>query len=318
MGHSSAPIPQHDARRLLLAAVAGLGREAASSFIELRFRRPGEPMRQAFYPCRDVASVGARAAVLAGENDVYAACAPRTRRFGGADAVERVWMLWADLDSPDAMGRLDAFEPAPSFVVASGSPGGHHAWWPLNRPLRPDHARVALRRLAHTLGADIAAAEPARILRLPGTLNHKHDPPSPVECTRLELDSYHAREIVGELPDPPERRPAVATAPRPLDTDDPLRSMAASEYVALLGGHRVGSDGKALCPLPGHDERTPSFHAYATPEAGWYCYGCGRGGTIVDFGAHLYGIEPRGRGFHEVRRRLAADLLASVRGELAA
>jgi hypothetical protein len=164
----------------------------------------------------------------------------------------------------------------------------------------------------------MVSAEPARVLRPPGTRNHKHDPPAPVECMRLELDSYHAREIVGELPDPPERRPAVATAPRPLDTDDPLRSLAASEYVARLTGQQVGRDGKIACPLPGHDERTPSFHAYTTPEQGWYCFGCGRGGTIVDFGAQLYGIEPRGRGYHDLRRRLAADLLSSVRGEVAA
>ncbi len=106
----SEPIPQADARRLLLAAIAGLGREPASSFLELRFRRPGEPMRQAFHECRDAAQVSARAAVLAQQHDTYAACAPRTRRFGGADAVERVWMLWADLDGADA---LDVGVPAP-------------------------------------------------------------------------------------------------------------------------------------------------------------------------------------------------------------
>ena len=38
--------------------------------------------------------------------------------------------------------------------------------------------------------------------------------------------------------------------------------------------------------------------------------GCG-GGSIIDLGALLYGIEPRGRGFTDIRKRLAKDLLAA-------
>jgi hypothetical protein len=309
-----AAIPQADARRLLISAVAGLGREPESSFLELRFRAgPGAPMRQAFYPCRDVATVSARAAVLAADHDVYINTAPLTQRFGGASAIARKWALAVDLDRDDALERIAAFSPWPSIVVTTGTGGHAHAYWILNRALSPEHAVRATRRLAHTLGADPRATDAARVLRVPGTMNHKHAPPSPVICTRLELDSYHAREIVGELPDPPERdpRPASTTpTPRPTDVSDVLRTIAASEYVALLTGHQVGRDGKIACPLPGHEERTPSFHAYTTPEQGWFCFGCGRGGTIIDFGAALYAIEPRGQGFHEIRRRLAADLLA--------
>jgi len=34
-----------------------------------------------------------------------------------------------------------------------------------------------------------------------------------------------------------------------------------------------------------------------------------RGGSAIDLAAHLYGLEPRGAGFFEIRRRLALDLL---------
>ena len=72
----------------------------------------------------------------------------------------------------------------------------------------------------------------------------------------------------------------------------------------------MGRDGKAQCPWHGGgDERTPSLHCY--DDGGFYCYGCGVGGSIIDLGARLYGLEPRGRGFHEIRRRLAADLLGA-------
>jgi hypothetical protein len=307
-----ATIPQHDARRLLLAAIAGCGREPASSFLELRFRRPGDPMRQAFYPCRDVATVAARAAVLAADHDVYINTAPLTQRFGGASAIARKWALAVDLDRDDALERIAAFSPWPSIVVTTGTGGHAHAYWVLNRALSPEHAVRATRRLAHTLGADPRATDAARILRVPGTLNHKHAPPAPVTCTRLELDSFHARAIVGELPDPPERDPRPATTtptPRPTDGSDELLTIPASEYVPLLTGHQVGRDGKGICPL--HDERTASFHTYPDDQ-GWWCFGCQRGGTIIDLGAAIYGIEPRGRGYHDIRRRLASDLLGAV------
>ncbi len=37
------------------------------------------------------------------------------------------------------------------------------------------------------------------------------------------------------------------------------------------------------CPLPDHEDRTPSFYIYPN-EIGsrWWCYGCGRGGDVVD------------------------------------
>jgi DNA primase len=37
---------------------------------------------------------------------------------------------------------------------------------------------------------------------------------------------------------------------------------------------------KGRCPLPDHDDKTPSFYIY--PPGRFYCYGCGRGGDVVD------------------------------------
>jgi DNA primase len=44
-----------------------------------------------------------------------------------------------------------------------------------------------------------------------------------------------------------------------------------------LGG-RAWFDGR--CPLPDHEDRTPSFYIY--PPDRFYCYGCDRGGDVVD------------------------------------
>lgn len=88
------------------------------------------------------------------------------------------------------------------------------------------------------------------------------------------------------------------------DRQGALRSSLETE---LLTGRPVGSNGKVACPF--HEDEDPSLHAYAEPERGWTCYGSGRGGTIIDFGVALYGIEPRRQGFHEIRRRVTAALL---------
>lgn len=53
----------------------------------------------------------------------------------------------------------------------------------------------------------------------------------------------------------------------------------ARRYTELepLGG-RAWFTGR--CPLPDHADRTPSFYIY--PPGRWWCYGCSRGGDVVD------------------------------------
>jgi DNA primase len=38
------------------------------------------------------------------------------------------------------------------------------------------------------------------------------------------------------------------------------------------------------CPIPGHNDRTPSFHIWPSEAGGsWYCFGaCARGGDVID------------------------------------
>jgi len=38
------------------------------------------------------------------------------------------------------------------------------------------------------------------------------------------------------------------------------------------------------CPLPDHEDKSPSFYIY--PPGRWWCYGCGRGGDVVDLEFH--------------------------------
>lgn len=198
-------IPLDAALTLQLAAICG--NEPSTSYIEVRpLRLDGRPAPRArvFIPVGECNRVGARNLALAPRLNVFIGAAPRTREDGTADAIKRVWCLWADVDTSEALTALRAFRPTPSIVVRSGSGENVHAYWPLREAISPEWARRANRRLALALRADIAATDAARVLRPVGSLNHKHTPPVPVTCSRLELDMFTMAEVVGGLRDSAE------------------------------------------------------------------------------------------------------------------
>lgn len=65
----------------------------------------------------------------------------------------------------------------------------------------------------------------------------------------------------------------------------PIENVA-RRYTELrpLGG-RAWFEGR--CPLPDHEDHNPSFYIY--PLGRWWCYGCGRGGDVVDLEFHCGG-----------------------------
>ncbi len=75
--------------------------------------------------------------------------------------------------------------PNPSALVASGS-GGFHAHWILDQPVPRDEWLVLAHALAYIIKESGMHADAqctidcARILRVPNTLNYKHEPPKPV------------------------------------------------------------------------------------------------------------------------------------------
>jgi predicted P-loop ATPase len=125
-----------------------------------------------------------------------------TRHGGGTkENCQEVPAFWADVDfkkTPEAQARelLNSFPFRPSLLIESG--GGLHLYWVLIETAVASDPRVApiLRGLANRLGADPAAAEVARIMRLPGTTNYKYDPPR--EC-RLAEERWHLRYRLGDF-----------------------------------------------------------------------------------------------------------------------
>ena len=96
------------------------------------------------------------------------------------------------LDEATARAKLQAFPFPVSALVKTG--GGLHAYWRLTEPLDlqqtdPGYVKAVLRKLAMHLGADLSAATPERILRIPDTLNYKYNPPVPVELEVSQFDT---------------------------------------------------------------------------------------------------------------------------------
>jgi hypothetical protein len=304
---------EQQARMFLTALVRAAG---AGALVELRWRRPNAGgMGRVFVPANEARRAAALAVERGKTTDVYAGIAPRAHEAGGKDAVPAVSWLWADCDSAEACKALAAFEPAPPMLVRS-SPGRGHAYWPLRQTLEGDEADRALRRLAHALGADERCAERARILRVPGTYNHKTDPPEPVRLVRFEppAQSFLVADVVGGLPDPEPERDAPAAIRRPARLDgtvaDVLRAIPADAYVPALTG-RPAVRGYVQCPFHGDGrERTPSLWigGRAGHEADWRCFGCDAGGGIFDLAARLWGMDTR-RDFPALIDRLTTELL---------
>jgi hypothetical protein len=146
--------------------------------------------------------------------DVYLGMNPlkpnsRTRT---KDDILAVRHLYLDLDhaGPQALGdiRRSHLVPAPNYVLST-SPQKFQVVWRVEDVPQGD-AENLLRAMARTFGADPAATDSTRVLRLPGFLNHKYENKFTVTAERLPDHVYRLRDFklpiehVGGL-DPPSR-----------------------------------------------------------------------------------------------------------------
>ena len=249
------------------------GREPAGGLLEIRYRQPDSPqrMRQHWHPAAHPAGAASEILELAKRTDVYVGVAPRRHRHGGRSAIERSWVLWADLDQTDTDAPTTSLPVAPGIVIGSGTPGHRHLYWPLAQSLSGPEAQRANGVLARALRADTGAVlNAATILRPPGTRNFKHAPATAVTLERFEPRAHTAAQILQGLPTDPDT-PTRTAAPR-VSTPDMLLAIEPARYVQAVTGLQVPRSRKVSCPF--HEDRTPSLHVYPQAAQGWACFGC--------------------------------------------
>jgi len=172
--------------------------------------------------------------------NVFFGVATRQGKNGTKKGVLEIPALWADIDfkesnEEEAKARVATFKPQPSIIVESG--GGLHLYWLLRSPATNDYARIEqiLKALAKALSADPAVTEVARVMRLPGTLNYKYDPPRPVRVVQLHPEKKYQ---LGDFPTlPPQRRRRNPEA-RPASSGIALESLLAHcKFLAWCKAH---------------------------------------------------------------------------------
>jgi hypothetical protein len=285
------------------------GRRPSGRVVEIRYTAAHGGMNRLFVPVRRLDTAARTIRSLVDRADVYCGALLRTRHSGGRDAVAAARLAWVEIDQPDAIDRLERFAHPPSMIVTSGTPGHAHAYWQLRHAVDAETIERANRRLAHALDGDLASVDAARILRPGGTLNHKHQPPTPVVVVADDPGRrYRLAELVDDLQDPPVSRSrgdrGGVGRGHVTQLDEPLLAIPARTYVHQLAGLEPARDGKVACPF--HDDATPSLQLY--DDGTFYCFGCQAGGSVYDFAARLWHTGTKGREFLALRDRLRAEL----------
>jgi hypothetical protein len=284
------------------------GKPKPGQCFDVRWKTLTGAMHRRFVSASHIGETARVVTRMAPWTDVYVGVALREGRAGGGKhAIRGSRLLYVDCDDSGAKERLTALVPPPTMVVASGTPGHSQMYWLLDRPAVAGYVESANRRLALALGGDSACVDVARILRPPTTFNYKADWRRPVMLIAYRPEArYTLDEVIAGLPEPQSPKRATNGVPpggRRTSEDRQLLAIPTADYVRVLGEREPNRAGKVACPF--HDDRTPSLQVY---EGGsFYCFGCRRGGTIYDFAAHLWGVEPRGEEFVELRSRLNAE-----------
>lgn len=84
--------------------------------------------------------------------------------------------------------------------------------------------------------------------------------------------------------------------------------LTAREVVEFYGFHPNRS-GFIQCPFHTGDHHG-SLKVYSGEKSGWHCFGCGAGGSVIDFVMHLFGIS-----FTQACLRLNMDFNLGLTGE---
>jgi hypothetical protein len=224
--------------------MTGFDREAALGFLCARFgelergerieiraldrSKGGTVVGRRFFA--SVKEACAYAASLPVGCEVYYGVNPRLGEDGTKAGVSRILVIWADLDykhfddDPDkAQAMLDSFELPPTWTVESG--GGLHPYWlieAVDAQTNLHTVETLLRSLYARLGNLDSVQDVSRILRLPGSFNHKYGTPRRVRVIQHTPSArYTLAKFRAHLPALPPQANTLTSGPtQPGDLDE--------------------------------------------------------------------------------------------------
>lgn len=173
-----------------------LYRNCDQGFINLRFLPSGANL---FVPLPRIDTIPSLLETHKGEN-AYFGVATRKNGDGTKQGIIQIPALWLDMDLKEFTNEewkkleinLDGFPLNPSYIIGSG--GGFHIYWQLKEPAFQEgipQVEDVLRRLATYFGGDKSATDASRILRIPGTLNYKYNPPRQITARMAVGHEYN-------------------------------------------------------------------------------------------------------------------------------
>jgi hypothetical protein len=70
---------------------------------------------------------------------------------------------------------------------------------------------------------------------------------------------------------------------------DAIKRALSMDTVARFYGYRPNRGNYISCPF--HKDKTASLKVYEQPGRGFHCYGCGKGGSVIDFVMELSNVD---------------------------
>ncbi len=174
-----------------------------------------------------------------------------------------------DRDAETALSSLQSRQdtPEPNRILDT-SPGKLQVVWKVERFTLAE-AETLQRRLAGEFGADPAATDAARVLRLPGFLNHKCEPPHGVGV-RAPSERIHQPGDFGSLKERPQHEP-VRPSPRAPGRVNPGHISQSERDWAyakreLWRGRHPSAVAKAIAKFRKGEKSDPRYYAERTVQ----------------------------------------------------
>jgi len=185
--------------------------------------------------------------------------------------IHEIRHLYLDLDhkGSEALKTIQNSDevPLPNFVLDT-SPGKHQVVWKVEGAT-PQEAEDLQHRMAHEFGADIAATDASRVLRIPGFANRKYEAECAVRVTKHSDKTYNLRDFkIASGPAKgdrtPEQRPPRLGGKRETLTQSE-RDWAYAKR-ALARGDDPEEIIRRIADYRADDKHDPQFYARLTVE----------------------------------------------------